>query len=88
MAKCYHAALIENGFEENKISTSKGGPVWLKKSNLALVGQNLNSRKNLQKQISFIHAQVPRNEPAPLNSKKMLLSPNPIISIMNRGHHV
>ena len=29
-----------------------------KKSNLALVGHNLNSRKNLQKQ-------VPRNEPAP-----------------------
>ena len=41
------------------------------------MGPNLNRRKNLQQQISFIHAQVPRNEQAPLNSKKMLLSPNP-----------
>ena len=40
-------------------------PKGVKTSNLALVGHNLNSRKNLQKQISFIYAQVPRNEPAP-----------------------
>ena len=48
----------------NRIDTP-AGTLWFKKSNLTLVGHNLNSSKNLQKQISFIYAQVPRNEPAP-----------------------
>ena len=43
----------------------KGGAFGSKKSNLALVIHNLNRKKNLQMQISFIYAQVPRNEPAP-----------------------
>ena len=74
-------ALIKNLFWELKKYIFFKITLYQEKSNLALVGQNLHSRKNLQKQISFIHAQVPRNELAPLNSKKMLLSPNPNIVV-------
>ena len=44
---------------------------------MALVVHNLHNRKNLQKQISFICAKVPRNEPVTQNSKKKPLSQNP-----------
>ena len=52
---------------KNFFQHPKGGPFGSKKSNLALVGQNLHSRKNLQKQISFKCVKVPTTEPAPLH---------------------
>ena len=45
---------------------------------MALVVHNLHNRKNLQKQISFICAKVPRNEVGTQNSKKKPLSHHPI----------
>ena len=37
VTECYNMALLENGFEEIFFSTSQGGSLWFKKSNLALV---------------------------------------------------
>ena len=75
--KCDNMALIKNLFWELKKYFFFKITLYQEKSNLALVGQNLHSRKNLQKQISFIHAQVPRNELVSQNSKKKPLSQNP-----------
>ena len=75
--KCDNMALIKNLFWELKKYIFFKITLYQEKSNLALVGQNLHSRKNLQKQISFIHAQVPRNELVSQNSKKKPLSQNP-----------
>ena len=46
----------------------------------------MHSRKNLQKQISFICAKVPRNEPVPQNSKKKPLSHNPTSGRRDRSY--
>merc|ERR1712218_428361 len=60
--------------------------LYQEKSNLALVVHNLHNRKNLQKQISFTCAKVPRNEPVTQNSKKKPLSPYPIYRNFNHKH--
>ena len=65
LLQCYHMALIENGFDEFFFSTFKGGTLWLKKSNMALVGPNLHSRTILQKQISFMCMKAPTTELVP-----------------------
>ena len=65
--KCDNMALIKNLFWELKKNIFFKITLYQEKSNLALVGQNLHSRKNLQKQISFKCVKVPTTEPAPLH---------------------